>query len=95
MRYTIVDFAEKLFEEVLFKIIFWVLPKLGRILINWSKPCLTESMSLLELIFHYYAMKFKLESPWRFLKVYLKYLFRRNPSFQQSLESINRFFTAL
>ena len=76
MRYTVVDFAKKFFEEVFFSIFVWVLSKLGRILINWSKPYLREFMNLMELIFHYFAWRLKLESPWRFLTVYLKYLFR-------------------
>ena len=76
VRYTVVDFAEKFFEEVFFHILVGVLHKLGRILTNWSKTYLREFMNLMELIFHYFASRLNLESPWRFLIVYLKYFYR-------------------
>ena len=76
VRYIVVDFAKKFSEEVFFSIFIWVLHKLGRILINWSKPYLREFINLMELIFHYFALRLKLESPWKFLRVYLKYFYR-------------------
>ena len=79
MRYTVIDFAKDFLKEVFFSTFVWSLYKVGRILINWSKPYLKEFMYVLELIFHYCAMRLKLESKWRFLMVYLKYILRQKP----------------
>lgn len=76
VRYTAVDFAKRFFEEVFFSMFILVLHKLGRILVKWSKPYLREFMNLIELIFHYFALRLKLEPPWKFLISYLKYFYR-------------------
>jgi len=89
VRFTIIDFAIEFLKEVFFSMFIWALYRLGRLLINWSKPYLSEFMVLLELSFHYFACRLKLESPLKFLIVYLKYIFRSklNPNL------INRFLT--
>ena len=96
VRYTVVDFAKDFLKEVFFSMFVWTIYKLGRILINWSKPYLREFMYILELIFHYYAVKLRLESPWRFLAFCIKYLFRKNAvhtHINANTNSINRKFT--
>ncbi len=59
MKCTIDDFAEELVKDMFFNALIWGLCRLGRTLVNWSKPCFIESMGMLELAFHYYAMKFQ------------------------------------
>ena len=76
VRYTVVDFAKDFLKDMFFGVVIWVLCKLGRNLINWTEPRLREFMNLLELVFHYFACQLKLESPLKFLMVYLKYNFR-------------------
>jgi len=76
-------------------IALWDSVKLGRFMVNWSKPYLREFANLLELVFHYCAMRLRLESPWRFLFVYLKYFFCQNSARNRiKVNVINRFLTS-
>lgn len=77
VRYTHIDFAEEFLKGVFFNILFWGLRKLGRILINWSKPYLREFMAFLRLVFHYFAWRLNIESTLKFMIVYFAYLLRR------------------
>ena len=79
VRYTVVDFAEEFLKDMLFSILFWGFCKLGRRLINWSKPYLIELRYTVELIFHYCAVQLRLESNLEFFIFCLRYFFRPKP----------------
>jgi len=74
------DFVEDLLRHALIKLLSWIIPKLGRNIINWSKPYLIEFFTSSELILHYFACLLKLESPIKFLSVYLRYHIHKDSS---------------
>jgi hypothetical protein len=66
----IIDF---LLKEILKEVSFRVLCGLGRLLFKWSKPSLIEYKNRAELVYHFSLCELKIESPLKFLIIYLKY----------------------
>lgn len=78
----IVDLLKDFLKEVFFSILISVLYKSVRILFNRSKPSLIEYKNRAELVYHFSVCVLKIESPLKFLIIYLKY---RSKNINQNL----------
>ena len=69
IRGLLEDALNKLIERFIADLIY----RCGKIVYNWSKPSLIEYKNRAEFVFHYFAFLIGIESPFKFVMVYLRH----------------------